>query len=558
VTYVASDGSAAALDFLASALSHRPLRVEPGAPGEPAWTDGRVIHLDVSKSARERLESLVVQASLLAAGSLEPDIVRQFVRRPALCRRYLAVEAYRALAAVGPRLPPSLLGLAYGDAVQPSGSAAESLATALGRVKIDDPPESFGTIRAQQLMAAARQLAQHGAHSARAASQAPLAELQHDAVTDNDETDPFANPSGGGGAIGKWLAKMLKPIRQLQGGGTPGGDTPTHWSRSSLRGSRGVAFSHAPTQAISEGAADVAGRGTVYPEWDMHAARYRNDWCVVREIAAQPNKRATAVTVPERVKLRRALARLGFGNDRFHRLPHGDDVDIDALIEARACALSGSAHDDAFFVQTLRRRRDLSVLILLDVSGSAAESANHGKSVHDLQRAAAAALVVALHELGDRIALYAYRSQGRSAVDMLPIKRFDEPPGAHMMQLLNGIVPAAYSRLGAAVRHGATVLQDHGGTRRQLLVVLSDGLAYDHGYEPAYGAADARRALAEARRDGVGCLCLSIGASTEAEALRRVFGSAAHATLPSPERLSDFIGQLFRAAIRSAEVRRRV
>ncbi|EUA25907.1 von Willebrand factor type A domain protein [Mycobacterium intracellulare] len=28
-------------------------------------------------------------------------------------------------------------------------------------------------------------------------------------------------------------------------------------------------------------------------------------------------------------------------------------------------------------------------------------------------------------------------------------------------------------------------------------MVLSDGLAYDHGYERAYGAADARRALTE-------------------------------------------------------------
>ena len=105
------------------------------------------------------------------------------------------------------------------------------------------------------------------------------------------------------------------------------------------------------------------------------------------------------------------------------------------------------------------------------------------------------------------------------------------------MRRLHGLVPGAYSRLGAAIRHGAAVLEDRGGTSRRLLVVLSDGLAYDHGYEPAYGAADARRALAEARRRGTGCLCLSIGASTDAETLRRVFGSAAHATIPRTEQL---------------------
>jgi nitric oxide reductase activation protein len=90
-----------------------------------------------------------------------------------------------------------------------------------------------------------------------------------------------------------------------------------------------------------------------------------------------------------------------------------------------------------------------------------------------------------------------------------------------------------------------------------LLVVLSDGFAYDHGYEGAYGEADARRALAEARRRGTGCLCLSVGARTDAGALRRVFGTAAHATLPHGEYLAGIVGPLFRAAIRSAERQQR-
>ena len=83
----------------------------------------------------------------------------------------------------------------------------------------------------------------------------------------------------------------------------------------------------------------------------------------------------------------------------------------------------------------------------------------------------------------------------------------------------------------------AAVVEKHAGTPRRLLVVISDGLAYDHGYERDYGAADARRALAEARRRGTGCLCLTIGASTDVAALRHVFGSTAHATIARPEDL---------------------
>jgi nitric oxide reductase activation protein len=99
-------------------------------------------------------------------------------------------------------------------------------------------------------------------------------------------------------------------------------------------------------------------------------------------------------------------------------------------------------------------------------------------------------------------------------------------------------------------------LESRGGTSRRLLVVLSDGLAYDHGYERIYGAADARRALAEARGRGVGCVCLTIGAGTDPDELQRVFGSAAHAVIGRAEELSQVVGPLFRTALRAAEVRR--
>ena len=77
----------------------------------------------------------------------------------------------------------------------------------------------------------------------------------------------------------------------------------------------------------------------------------------------------------------------------------------------------------------------------------------------------------------------------------MPVKRFDDHFDARVIRRLNSLEPGAYSRLGAAIRHGSAVLEARGGTSRRLLVVLSDGLAYDHGYERAYGAADARRAL---------------------------------------------------------------
>jgi nitric oxide reductase NorD protein len=156
------------------------------------------------------------------------------------------------------------------------------------------------------------------------------------------------------------------------------------------------------------------------------------------------------------------------------------------------------------------------------------------------------------------VALYAFNSQGRRAVHVTRVKGFDDQLDGRAVRRLGGLVPGAYTRLGAAIRHGGTVLEERGGTSRRLLLVLSDGFAYDHGYEGPYGEADARRALSEVRRRGTGCLCLSVGSATDPAALGRVFGTAAHATIPTPEQLPGLIGPLLRAALHSAEAQRRV
>ena len=218
-------------------------------------------------------------------------------------------------------------------------------------------------------------------------------------------------------------------------------------------------------------------------------------------------------------------------------------------MEAHVDLAAGSPHDDDFYVGTLRRRRDLSVLVLLDVSGSATEPGTAGRTVHQHQRATAAALTATLHHLGDRVALYAFNSRGRQAVHVMRVKAFDDRLDGAAARRLAALTPGAYTRLGAAIRHGTSILEDRAGTPRRLLLVLSDGFAYDHGYEGSYAEADARRALVEARRRGIGCVCLSVGADVEPTALQRVFGTAAHATVPHADQLPTLIGPLFRREI---------
>jgi nitric oxide reductase NorD protein len=549
------------LRLLGSAIAARPVDVVAGEPGRPGWTDGFTISLDPDASPAEQRQTLAVQASLLAAGSLALEVVTQLTTRRDTARRYLTIEGHRALVTNAPFLPPTTLSLIDRATAGRATSPAESLAIALDRTPLPELPATFGELRPRRVIQAVER-AGGVAEALAAPARRPSSRLPDidGGADDADDEAPdlgqlLASPVGGGGPIGRLLARLLSSARTRSGGGPPGADAATHVGRARARTTRGFVSTTGTAPSLEE----LAGAPTelTYPEWDVHRRRYRPDWCTVVESDPRPEDLAP-MTMPDGAAFRRQLARLGTGLVPCRRRPQGDDLDVDAAIEARVDALAGSPVDERVYVETLRMRRDLSVQILLDVSGSAAEPGPRGRPVHEHQRAVAAALTVALHDLGDRVALHAFNSHGRSSVRVIRLKGFDDRLDGRVVRRIGGLVPGAYTRLGAAIRHGTSLVEEHGGTARRLLVVLSDGFAYDHGYEGRYGEADARRALAEGRSRGIGCLCISVGAGTEAAALRRVFGAAAHASVGTPDELVPLIGPLFRASLCSAETRRRV
>jgi nitric oxide reductase NorD protein len=532
--------------LLASGIAGRSLEVMPAAPGERPWTDGTTVFLDDGASALGQVAALAVQASLVAAGSLEPGVARRLAGRPTLTRRYLAVEGHRALTANEDLLPRPVRSLIDRHAAARADSPAASLALALGREAVADPPASFGAIRPRRLLASSDRRQAVPAPEAGPGRWRSNVWRQHDEDAETggpgEVLEFFLSLGAGRGAVALLLRRMLRLGRQPAGGPLGAATSATtRWARREALPATGAAGTLA-------GMAAAERHGKTYPEWDVNRGRYRLDWCTVNEIDPRAENGAPLV-VPDGRALRRPLARLGLGLDRCHRRLQGDDVDIDAAVEARVDALAGTLRDDAGYIESLRRRRDLAVLLLLDISGSSAESASEGKTVHEQQRAAAAMLARALHRLGDRVALYGFYSQGRSAVRLVRVKSFDDDLDTLVMRRLGGLVPGGYTRLGAAIRHGAFMVEDRGGTPRRLLVVLSDGLAYDHGYEGRYGEADSRRALAEARLRGTGCLCLGFGAGADLVPLRRVFGTAAHATIARPAQVASVIGPLFRSAL---------
>ena len=541
--------------FLATFLAGRPLSVTEAPAGEAAHTDGRFVFVSAGRSVSEQRREVLVQGALLGAGSLDHCLVRALRRRPKLARRYLALEGRRVLAELATRIP---LAHALGPKEEPTTSTAdESLEVARGRRTLADAPEWFGVIRPFRLLGApaagaGARPSGHDRHLGFELTEIPEAHGDPDEEQGEESRilKLFENPLFNPNTLADLLYKLLGGSRS-PGDGAAGGELAV---RSIGRvdsvgpNARPLPIPLRFTTGGTPGSVVGVG-GALYPEWDVHNNRYRPEWCRVIDFPLISAPDVSAAGVQHDELLRRRLSRLGLGPKVMRRRPDGDDPDIDALIDVFVDLQAGYSPLEHVYLERRKLARNLGVLILLDASGSATETDPDGLSVHDHQRRAAATLAVTLEQLGDRVAVYAFRSHGRTAVHLLAVKPFAQAFSAGGRARLNQLQPTGYTRLGAGIRHAGEILKTEVGTPNRLLLVLSDGFPYDDGYESRYAEADAHKALEELRTDGIACLCLSIGASTPTDALHRVFGSASHANAPTLAELSPRMDELFLAAL---------
>ncbi|WP_280239488.1 nitric oxide reductase activation protein NorD [Nocardia abscessus] len=542
--------------LLATFIAGRSVDIAEAPAGEVAHTNGQMIFVSAGRSVAEQRREMLLQTALLGAGSLDPRLVKTFRARPAVARRYLALEGRRVIADLAERIP---LAAAIDPDEQPATTTAEeSLEVAAGRVPVTDPPQWFGVIKPSRLLAPTT------GPGARATNKELRLEFDLIDLPEADEDDDDSEQSGGSKilklfenplfnsrALSDQLRKLLGNSR-APGDGSAGAEMQVR----AVRRVRTVGANAQPlptriqfTDDGKPGAALGVG-GALHPEWDVHNNRYRPEWCRVIDFPLTVAADISAAGVPHDDVLRRRLSRIGLGPKVLRGRPDGDELDIEALIDLFVDLRSGYSPPENVYLERRKLERNLGVLILLDASGSATDTDTEGLAVHDHQRRAAAILAVTLEELGDRVAVYAFRSQGRHAVHLPAIKTFGQRFGAVGRARLNQLQPSNYTRLGAGIRGAGEILKTEAGTQNRLLIVLSDGCPYDDGYEGRYAEADAYKALEELRADGIACLCLSIGATTPTDALERVFGSAGHASAATLSELSPRMDELFLSSLR--------
>ncbi len=286
-----------------------------------------------------------------------------------------------------------------------------------------------------------------------------------------------------------------------------------------------------------------------YPEWDYRKADYLPDHTRILAHMAEPDLSANAWR-PDREASRRIhavkkqLEALRPKREHLKAQLDGHDLDMDALIRAKADLIATGEGSDRIYTQARQNSRDLAVAVLIDVSRST-ESYVDEQPVIDVEKEALIALAKGIAACGDDCGLYAFSSLKRDRVYVSMLKDYEEKPGSLVMSRIAGLRPGFYTRLGAAVRHVSSELSRR-PNEKKLLLVLTDGKPndLDH-YDGRYGIEDSRKSIDEARRMGLSVFGITVDSEAKAY-FPRIFRRGAYSIMSSPSKLTLALPKIYR------------
>lgn len=282
-----------------------------------------------------------------------------------------------------------------------------------------------------------------------------------------------------------------------------------------------------------------------YPEWDWKTRCYRDPGAIVAVHTALPGEQATVDAIFRRQatmlrEVQRQFEMLRVQRTRRRQQLDGDAIDLQGWIDNQAQLRAGGTLDQRLYEAERRGRRDLAVMLLVDISGSTDSWVSGNCRTIDVEREALLMVCMALQSLGEPFGVLGFSGEGPNGVVVRAIKRFEEPYGNDVALRIAGLEPENYTRAGAAMRHASADLMKQ-ATQHKLLIMISDGKPNDvDQYDGRYGVEDLRQAVIEARLQGISPFCLTVDHQA-ANYLPAVFGEHAYALLQRAERLPSVL-----------------
>ena len=289
-----------------------------------------------------------------------------------------------------------------------------------------------------------------------------------------------------------------------------------------------------------------------YDEWDFRASDYKPNWCCVKERKMEEgDSDFYDKTLKEYALLQSQIKRQFelLAPEQFRkvrRLPDGDDIEYDAVVESMVEKKTGNSPSDKIYWRRNKVQRDVAVAFLLDMSASTAEAIDDArrtaddwsppddpreylawlrarreegsrrsyKRIIDVEKESSVLLIRALETIGDFYGIYGFSGYGRENVEFYVIKDIGEAFTDKVKRRIDKINPLHATRMGPAIRHAISKLEKQ-EARTKVLFLLSDGRPQDRGYsregvEKEYAVHDTKKALQEARAKQIVPFCLTV------------------------------------------------
>ncbi len=288
-----------------------------------------------------------------------------------------------------------------------------------------------------------------------------------------------------------------------------------------------------------------------YHEWDYQIQLHRPDWVTVYE-RRQPRGHVEDIQAilddhrPIAHRIKQIIDLLTpAGVQRMRNLEDGDEVDINAAIDAMIAIRMGEQPNPRITMRNVLNTRDLSVVLLLDLSESTNEPMNGSdKTVLELTREASTLVATAIEGIGDPFAIHGFASDGRHDVQYYRFKDFNQHFDDDAKSRLAGMKGGLSTRMGAALRHAGNHLLKQ-QQKRKLILLVTDGEPADiDERDPQHLRHDTKKAVEELYSTGVLTYCLTLDPHADSY-VKRIFGENNYTIVDNVDKLPEKLPSLF-------------
>lgn len=300
--------------------------------------------------------------------------------------------------------------------------------------------------------------------------------------------------------------------------------------------------------SISESAEiDAKGFHITYNEWDFSKRAYKENFCKVYPKSQQKTdcnyyKKTITKNASTLLGLRKMLTSVNNKMQQQKRQIQGNEFDIDAITDLFVAVHSKRTPSENIYISNRKKEKDLSVLILLDISLSS-DGYAAGNRVIDVEKEVSILFGEIMNEFNIDFSIDCFYSKTRNFSTYLTVKDFDENWNTAKHKI-GAVEPSGYTRIGAALRHAGARL-DKRNTKNKWVILISDGKPNDYDkYEGKYGINDVKQALRELNLRNINSYALAIEAQAKYY-LPQMFGQNHYQILTTPVELLQSLVKLY-------------